>query len=944
MTLSSPFSPRMLKLRTPLATHSRTLLPTTLATLSSPPGHKDLGIGVWEGPTVFTSRRPGSGPETAISISSQSSVNDSPITVSSSSPSPAVYRPRAVPRFNSPAARSAFTPPPLNSSPVPRGASNPARQIHPFFLQKRGAAPTPTKPRYVPDYTSTEAESESNASASQSSVYSTASSHRSTSHDYNNTGIEDLTFGLRKMRVDAPPKTETTTRVTRSRRARNPLEKMDSMPNQGRAMSTMPLKGQTPPAETEIAPLPPVQPLVPVFSLPADPDPSLPLFTYKDSSTPYTIKYTKSAVEANALVDTLKGNIIGFDMEWPIWGKKEWDPVERRYNPQQGKTALVQLCDEETVILIHLQNGMDLPSKVAALVRDPTKYKLGVQCKGDGAKLVRDFPHHFPAGQGPTSLFELSWMAKAVDYGRIGERRGLIALAMLTRGYLGKELDKDTKVRSGNWAGELNAKQRDYAANDVVVAIHIYNTLKNLAQERNITLHHDLYCSNLNVTQAPAQSLGPTQSLPANAFTSQASTSASLRSGPKTISMKPVPKNGASLAPTAAQLGGVKPPTPVRMAAFNAFVGGKTCEVIAKEKGVQQTTIEGYIVDALTILGLNSMPPEHLGRIWKESTPKPWIYISRRPLYDHLTTVLGPHPQAEEIEEARKGRDQEVKNREAEKSGASVATAAPAPASAPAAVAASTPAPVIAPITAPVAPAAAAVPPTAPTGPTSIQIMPPPPKTRVNTASANNTAPAPALAPAPTPARVYPSPRVPYPTEAQLGIKPPTPALMAALNDFMSGKDCWTIAEEKGVQESTIERYILDAVSILGLGYVQKSDLERIWTEFPSEMWAWRPYGVLYGDITAVLGPHPHLEEVEAAQRRRDERDASGETDRIREHRAAAREEKASQAALEKEAKAQAGRAKGREVARNRAIARNRGSSYSAGSRRYSSGSSALLF
>ncbi|TYJ52792.1 hypothetical protein B9479_006596 [Cryptococcus floricola] len=889
----------MLKSRTPLATHSRALLHTTLATLSSPPGHKDLGIGVWEGPTVFTSRGPGSGPETPISVSSQSSVNDSPITVSSSSPSPAIYRPRAIPRFNSPAARSAFTPPPLNSSPVPSGASNPARRIHPFFLLERGAAPTPTKPRYVPDYTSTEAESESSASDSQSSVYSTASSHRSTTHDYNDAELEDLTFGLRKMRVDAPPKTETTTRVMRSRRARNPPEKVDSMPNQSRAMSTMPRKGSTPPAEAEIALPPPIQPLVPVFSLPVDPDPSLPLFTYKDSSTPFTIKFTKSAVEADALVDTLKGNIIGFDMEWPIWGKKTWDPVERSYRPQQGKTALVQLCDEETVILIHLQNGMDLPSKVAALVRDPTKYKLGVQCRGDGLKLVRDFPHHFPVGQGPTSLFELSWMAKAVDYGRIGERRGLIALATLTRGYLGKELDKDPNVRAGNWAGELNAKQRDYSANDVVVAIHIYNALKNLAQERNITLHHDLYCSNLNFSQAPAQPLGPTQSLPANAFTSQTSTPISMQPGPKTISMKPVPKNGARLAPTAAQLGGVKPPTPARMAAFNAFVGGKTCEVIAKEKGVQQTTIESYIVDALTILGMNSVPPEHLGRIWKEFTPKRWIFISTRPLYDNLTTVLGPHPQAEEIEEARKERER----------GASVAPAAPAPG--PATVAASTPAPVTAPTTAPVAPpapGAAAVPPTAPTGPISIQIMPPPPKTRVDTASANNTAPAPALAPAPTPARVYPSPRVPYPTEAQLGFKPPAPALMAALNDFMSGKDCWTIAEESGVQEETVERYIVDAVCILGTGYVQKSDLERLWTEFPSEMWAWRPYGVLYDDITAVLGPHPQLAEVEAA--------------------------------LEKEAKAQAGRAKGREAARNRAIARNRGSSYSARSRGYSSGSS----
>ncbi|WVQ77660.1 hypothetical protein IAR50_007348 [Cryptococcus sp. DSM 104548] len=1007
----------MLISRTTLAIHFSNRLPATLAALSSPPSHTDLGIGVWEGPIVFTSVRSRGGPQTPISISSQSSASDSPISVSSSSPSPIHrYRPRAVPRFNSPASRSAFTPPPQHSSP----ANSPARRIHPFFLRKRGAAPTPTEPRYVPNYTSTEAESES-TSASQSSVYSTASSHRSTD------SIKELTHDLGKIKVDGPPKTEAPARRMSTRLAKKPLEKAQSMPDGARGMSTMIPKSPTPlpPAEIAIVSEPQPQAPVPTFSLPADPDPSLPFFTYKNSPSPFTVKYTRSPDEADILVDTLQGDIIGFDMEWPIWGKKTWNSAERRYKYQQGKTALVQLCDEQTVILIHLQNNMDLPSKVAALIRDPKKYKLGVQCRGDGQKLARDFPHHFPPGRGPTSLFELSWMAKAVDYRRIGERggTGLIALATLTRSYLGEELEKDQNVRAGNWAGELNERQRDYAANDVVVAIKIYNKLKNLAQERGITLHHDLYCSNLN--HVPAQPLGPTRSLPANAFTSQANSANPTVSGvqgvqppqqgaggkvpepekmaalnewlsgssceviakatnikktvaesyvtesisilgttilkpehvqrllvdfspgtwrlkknlelhqkltkmfgeqnaavsyasgpvsgvvsmqpapapaPKTVSMKPPPKKAATNLAPAAQPGGVKPPTPAKMAALNAFMGGKSCKMIAKEKNVKIITIEGYVAEALSILGTSALPPAHLERIWKEFSHTTWFFDRNKPLYDHLTAVFGVHPEIEAIEEGMKERERVMKEREAQKGGTvtDAASAAAAPAT-----------------------------PAATTGSTTIQMKPP--------ARQPRTGPAPAAKTAPPGPRVYPSPRVPYPTEAQLGFNPPSPARMAALNDFMSGKDCWEIGEEKGIQEKTIENYVVEAVAILGIGYVQKSDLERLWTEFPSSVWVYKQGVDLYKDITNVLGSHPKIHEVEEARKEKAEREASRAAGEAEESESEEEEDEGQQAKP-------CGRGgEGWRQARSRAIARNKAAGSSSGGssrRRYSSGSS----
>jgi len=60
------------------------------------------------------------------------------------------------------------------------------------------------------------------------------------------------------------------------------------------------------------------------------------------SNTPVTMHYTKSIVQANWLVSQIKGRVIGMDLEW---------------NPQ-GKinVSLVQICDENMILLIHICN------------------------------------------------------------------------------------------------------------------------------------------------------------------------------------------------------------------------------------------------------------------------------------------------------------------------------------------------------------------------------------------------------------------------------------------------------------------------------------------------------------------------------------------------------------------------------------------------------------
>lgn len=110
-------------------------------------------------------------------------------------------------------------------------------------------------------------------------------------------------------------------------------------------------------------------------------------------------------------------------------------------------------------------------------------------------------------------------MAHAIDPERAGHGSRLIKLATLCRAYLGRELDKNMKIRTGDWAGELNEVQKACksfalvlrlqlrwltfgyiidAANDVFVSVQIFNALKKLADERNVTLDLDGWSSSVS--------------------------------------------------------------------------------------------------------------------------------------------------------------------------------------------------------------------------------------------------------------------------------------------------------------------------------------------------------------------------------------------------------------------------------------------------------------
>jgi hypothetical protein len=100
----------------------------------------------------------------------------------------------------------------------------------------------------------------------------------------------------------------------------------------------------------------------------------LPIFSHR-TFTPRSprVVYTTSASEADDLLACLRGPVLGFDLEWPTAGRHRiidgkgkthtiktgmtWMPAEQRYAFGQGKTALIQVCDERMVVLIHL-NGL----------------------------------------------------------------------------------------------------------------------------------------------------------------------------------------------------------------------------------------------------------------------------------------------------------------------------------------------------------------------------------------------------------------------------------------------------------------------------------------------------------------------------------------------------------------------------------------------------------
>jgi len=95
------------------------------------------------------------------------------------------------------------------------------------------------------------------------------------------------------------------------------------------------------------------------------------------------MKYTASPSTADWLISTLKGDVFGMDIEWKAFATVD--------------VSLVQLCDEDTVLLIHTapMEGMFLgrvvsliegkfPAALKELLEDPKRMKCGVNIQSNG--------------------------------------------------------------------------------------------------------------------------------------------------------------------------------------------------------------------------------------------------------------------------------------------------------------------------------------------------------------------------------------------------------------------------------------------------------------------------------------------------------------------------------------------------------------------------------
>ncbi|KAM5539759.1 hypothetical protein V8D89_006572 [Ganoderma adspersum] len=196
---------------------------------------------------------------------------------------------------------------------------------------------------------------------------------------------------------------------------------------------------------------------------------NLPLYSYKQYRPTPAVVYTQHEEEANDLVQGMKGP-LGFDLEWVVTFRRGKAPMERR-------TALVQLCDAQMILLVQVSAMKKFPQKLKEVIENKDVMKLGANIRNDGQKLFRDF------GLLPAGLVELGALAHLADPTfRQTYNRNIVALAKVVEFYTHKTLDKGN-VRTSDWEAKLSNTQITYAANDAHCALIVCNVLTAIAAE-----------------------------------------------------------------------------------------------------------------------------------------------------------------------------------------------------------------------------------------------------------------------------------------------------------------------------------------------------------------------------------------------------------------------------------------------------------------------------
>lgn len=145
--------------------------------------------------------------------------------------------------------------------------------------------------------------------------------------------------------------------------------------------------------------------------------------------------------------------VLGFDLEWVAYAKREDGPREN--------VSLIQVASPGRIGLFHValfpKDDFVAPT-FRAIMEDPRVAKVGVHVQADCTRL-RNF-----LGVDTRGIFELSHLYKLVKHAEDKQRRKLInkvpvALATQVHELLKLPLFKGQTVRSSNWSKPLTSQQ-----------------------------------------------------------------------------------------------------------------------------------------------------------------------------------------------------------------------------------------------------------------------------------------------------------------------------------------------------------------------------------------------------------------------------------------------------------------------------------------------------
>ena len=144
-----------------------------------------------------------------------------------------------------------------------------------------------------------------------------------------------------------------------------------------------------------------------------------------------------------------KFRILGVDCEWV----------------GQNKVALLQLgVANGRVVLVRLNKMLRPPKSLFGLLGDSRTLKVGVGVNEDAQKLLNDF------GMDVKSSVDLRHLIRLVR--PEGLRRS--GLAGLAKEFLDVTMDKDWRIRAGDWEADiLSERQIAYAAQDAICAVNV---------------------------------------------------------------------------------------------------------------------------------------------------------------------------------------------------------------------------------------------------------------------------------------------------------------------------------------------------------------------------------------------------------------------------------------------------------------------------------------